>query len=47
MNPNATTTVTDLLRKMLAKKPADRPGSMQEVLKQLRSIRLLENATIS
>ena len=47
VNPNATTTVTDLLRKMLAKKPADRPASMQEVLRQLRSIRLLENATIS
>lgn len=47
VNPNATTTVTDLLRKMLAKKPADRPASMREVLKQLRTIRLLENATIS
>ena len=47
VNPNATTTVTDLLRKMLAKKPADRPASMRDVLKQLRSIRLLENATIS
>ena len=46
VNANATTTVTDLLRKMLAKKPADRPGSMQEVLRQLRSIRLLENATM-
>jgi len=47
VNPNATTTVTDLLRKMLAKKPADRPGSMQEVLRQLRSIRLLERATLA
>ena len=46
VNPNATTTVTDLLRKMLAKKRADRPASMQEVLKQLRSIRLLEKASI-
>jgi hypothetical protein len=29
---------------MLAKKPADRPASMQEVLTQLRSIRFLERA---
>ena len=47
VNPNATTTVTDLLRKMLAKKPADRPATMQEVLRQLRAIRLLERATIA
>ncbi len=47
VNPNATTTVSDLLRRMLAKKPSDRPASMQEVLKQLRAIRLLERATLS
>ena len=47
VNPNATTSVTDLLRKMLAKKPSDRPASMQEVLNQLRQIRLLERATLS
>jgi hypothetical protein len=29
---------------MLAKKPSDRPASMQEVLTQLRSIRFLERA---
>ena len=46
VNPNATTSVSDLLRKMLAKKPGDRPASMQEVLKQLRSIRLLQKATL-
>jgi len=47
VNPNATTSVTDLLRKMLAKKRTDRPASMQEVLRQLRSIRLLEKAMIA
>ena len=44
LNPNATTSVSKLLRQMLAKKPADRPASMQEVLTQLRSIRFLERA---
>ena len=44
LNPNATTSVSKLLRQMLAKKPSDRPASMQEVLTQLRSIRFLERA---
>ena len=44
LNPNATTSVSKLIRQMLAKKPADRPASMQEVLTQLRSIRFLERA---
>jgi hypothetical protein len=31
---------------MLAKKPADRPASMKEVLQQLRSIRLVERVAV-
>lgn len=46
-NPNATTSVSALLRRMLAKQPAERPASMKEVLQNLRSIRLLERATTS
>jgi serine/threonine protein kinase len=42
LNPNATTSVSKLIRQMLAKKPGDRPGSMQEVLTQLKSIRFFE-----
>jgi len=44
LNPNATTSVSKLIRQMLAKKPADRPGSMQDVLTQLKSIRFFERA---
>ncbi|NDC54415.1 MAG: serine/threonine protein kinase [Planctomycetia bacterium] len=44
LNPNATTSVAKLIRQMLAKKPGDRPASMQDVLTQLRSIRFLERA---
>ena len=44
LNRNATTSVSKLIRQMLAKKPADRPASMQEVLKHLKSIRFLERA---
>jgi serine/threonine protein kinase len=43
-NPNATTGGTAFVRKLLAKQPADRPASMQEVLQQLKSVRLLERA---
>ncbi len=43
-NPNATTSVSQFLRQLLAKKPGERPASMQAVLQQLRSIRLLERA---
>jgi len=42
LNPNATTSVSKLIRQMLAKKPADRPASMQDVLTQLKSIRFFE-----
>ncbi|MFM8735701.1 MAG: serine/threonine-protein kinase [Pirellulales bacterium] len=45
-NTNATTSVSKYLRQLLAKKPAERPGSMKEVLQQLRSIRLLERAMV-
>ena len=45
-NKLATGAATKVLRQMLAKKPADRPGSMKEVLQQLRSIRLVERAAV-
>jgi serine/threonine protein kinase len=45
-NKNSTTSVSKYLRQLLAKKPAERPGSMKEVLQQLRSIRLLERALV-
>jgi len=44
LNRNATTSVSKLIRQMLAKKPSDRPASMKEVLQHLRSIRFLERA---
>jgi len=43
-NKNATTACSKFLRQMLAKKPAERPASMKEVLQQLRAIRLVERA---
>lgn len=43
-NKNATTACGKFLRQMLAKKPAERPASMKEVLQQLRAIRLVERA---
>ena len=44
VNKNATTACAKFLRQMLAKKPAERPASMKEVLQQLRAIRLVERA---
>jgi serine/threonine protein kinase len=41
-NHNVTRAAGDFLRQLLAKKPADRPDSMQSVLRQLRAIKLLE-----
>lgn len=41
-NRNVTTNASELLRCLLAKKPAARPASMKRVLRRLRSIRLLE-----
>jgi len=43
-NPNASLRGAKFLRRLLAKKPADRPKSMQEVLGELRSTRLVERA---
>lgn len=40
-NRNATTSVSRLIRQMLAKRPADRPASMKEVLQQIGAIRFL------
>jgi serine/threonine protein kinase len=45
-NTNATTACAKFLRQMLAKKPAERPASMKEVLQQLRAIRLVERAVV-
>ena len=45
-NPNATTSVSQFLRRLLAKKPGERPASMKDVLQHLRSIRLLERAAV-
>jgi len=46
-NPNATTSVAQLLRELLAKQRAQRPASMQRVLERLRTIRLLERANLA
>ncbi|MFM8415817.1 MAG: serine/threonine-protein kinase [Planctomycetota bacterium] len=43
-NPNATAAAAKLIRHLLAKQPAERPKSMQEVLGQLRAICLVEKA---
>jgi serine/threonine protein kinase len=42
VNKNVTTAMSKFLRDMLAKKPGDRPASMKEVQKTLRSIRVFE-----
>jgi serine/threonine-protein kinase len=42
LNPNAKASVSKLIRQMLAKKPDDRPATMQDVLAQLRLIRFGE-----
>jgi serine/threonine protein kinase len=41
-NRNVTRAAGDFLRQLLAKKPADRPESMEAVRRHLRSIKLLE-----
>lgn len=45
LNRNATTSISKLIRQMLAKNAAERPASMQEVLKQLRTIRFFERGS--
>jgi serine/threonine protein kinase len=44
-NRNVTTSAAEYMRRLLAKKPGDRPASMKQVLHNLRTIRLLEKAT--
>ncbi|MDA0254938.1 MAG: serine/threonine-protein kinase [Planctomycetota bacterium] len=44
--PLATSGAARFLRRLLAKKPGDRPKSMQEVLAELRSTRLVERAAV-
>ena len=46
-NANVTPAASKYLRQLLAKKPADRPKSMQDVLGQLRSIRLVDRTTVA
>ena len=45
LNADATSAAVKFLRQLLAKKPGERPKSMQEVLGQLRSIRLIDRVT--
>jgi serine/threonine protein kinase len=44
LNRNVTTAMSKLLREMLAKKPGERPQSMKDVQKTLKSIRVFERA---
>jgi len=44
--PLATSGAARFLRRLLAKKPGDRPKSMQDVLAELRSTRLVERAAV-
>ena len=46
-NANITSSASKYIRQLLAKKPGDRPKSMQEVLGQLRSIRLVERTVVA
>ncbi len=41
-NENVTNEFTNLLRLLMAKKPEDRPPSMWEVLKQVRTVRIFK-----
>jgi eukaryotic-like serine/threonine-protein kinase len=43
-NNNVTTSMSKLLKQMLAKKASERPASMKQVLDALRSVRLFERA---
>ena len=45
-NRNATTSVSRLIRQMLAKKPADRPASMKEVVQQVGAIKFLNRVVV-
>lgn len=43
-NRNATASVSKLIRQMLAKKPADRPASMKEIVQHVGAIKFLNRA---
>lgn len=43
-NRNATANVSKLIRRMLAKKPADRPDSMRDLVQQIGAIKFLNRA---
>jgi serine/threonine-protein kinase len=42
-NRHATSAASDLIRRMLAKRPGDRPRTMQAVAAELRGIRLFDH----
>jgi len=42
INPSASSGISRLIRQMLAKTPAERPESMQDILRQLREIRFFQ-----
>lgn len=42
VNPKASKAASKLIKQLLAKKPADRPASMTEVIRQLRGMTLLQ-----
>lgn len=44
VNANVTTSMAKLLRDMLAKKPGERPPSMKDVLKALKTVRVFQRA---
>lgn len=41
-NRNVTAAASKLIRQMMAKKPADRPASMEEIVRQLKQVRFFE-----
>jgi serine/threonine protein kinase len=43
-NSNVTDDMADLLRRMMAKEPKDRPASMNDVLKQMKAVRVFKTA---
>jgi len=42
-NPNITSTLSQLVRQMLAKRPDDRPASMRDVARQVTAMKFLKN----
>ena len=41
-NRNVTPAASKLIRQMMAKKPADRPASMEEIIRQIKQLRFFE-----